>query len=426
MSSNGLEPLRYGIVGGGFLPGFMLRALTQVRGVEVAGLHARRPPESLARYAREHGLGPARVYGSIAEMVPNVDVIAFFGPNFTRVEAFEQVADAVSRGARLKGLICEKPLARNLREAHRVLEIARAIGVPTAYFENQIHMKSVTSALAQLRPVMRAQGPLLLARAAEEHGGPHGAWFWDPRLQGGGVLSDMGCHSIALAWYALTPPGKPPRFLEPVSVLADVALLKWGQERHRADLLARHGVDYALTPAEDFATGLVTFRNPETGQLVKGQFSVSWMYDKQGLRLLLDGVGPGYALESNSLRSPLEIFISDGAAAASDAAISDAELALEKAQATRGLLAVQPNEPDLYGYTDENADALAAFSAGRSGLLDFEYGVEIVRLVMAAYLSAERRAVVDLTDAKTRDDLERYVPLIQQGRGAETLNRAGA
>jgi predicted dehydrogenase len=409
--------VRYGIVGGGFLPAFMLRALTQVRGVEVSGLVSRRPPEHLARFAREHGLGPARVYGSIAEMVPNVDVVAFFGPNFTRVEALEEVAGAVRKGARLAGLICEKPLARNLREARRVLEIAREIGAPTAYFENQIHMKSVASALAQLAPVMRAQGPLLLARAAEEHGGPHGAWFWDPRLQGGGVLSDMGCHSIALAWYALTPPGKPPRFLQPVSVLADVALLKWGQARHRADLFARHGVDYARTPAEDFATGLVTFRNPETGQLVKGQFSVSWMYDKQGLRLLLDGVGPGYALESNSLRSPLEVFVSDAAAAAT----GDAELALEKAQATRGLLAVQPNEPDLYGYTDENADAIAAFSAGRAALLDFEYGVEIVRLVMAAYLSAERRAVVDLTDAATREALEQYVPLIQQGRGAEVL-----
>jgi len=413
--------LRYGIVGGGFLPGFMLRALTQVRGVEVAGLVSRRPPEALATFAREHGLGPARVFGSIAELVPHVDVVAFFGPNFTRVEALDEVALAVRAGARLKGLICEKPLARNLREARRVLELAREIGVPTAYFENQIHMKSVASALAQLSNVMRANGPLLLARAAEEHGGPHGAWFWDPRLQGGGVLCDMGCHSIALAWHALTPPGKPPRFLVPVSVLADVALLKWGQPRQRAALLARHGVDYAKTPAEDFATGLVRFRNPETGQHVLGQFTVSWMYDKQGLRLLLDGIGPGYALESNSLRSSLEIFVSDVAAAA-----GDAELALEKAQATRGLLAVQPNEPDLYGYTDENADAIAAFSAGRSALLDFEYGAEIVRLVMAAYLSAERGAVVDLTDAATCDLLESYVPLIQQGRGGEVLNRAGA
>ena len=66
---------------------------------------------------------------------------------------------------------------------------------------------------------------------------------------------------------------------------ADVALLKWGQPRWREELRERHGVDYARTPAEDFATGMVTYRNPETGQLVKGQFTVSWMYDKQGLRL---------------------------------------------------------------------------------------------------------------------------------------------
>ena len=73
----------------------------------------------------------------------------------------------------------------------------------------------------------------------------------------------MGCHSIALGWYALTPPGKPPRFLEPaVRARATSRLLKWGQPRYRAELLARHGVDYAKTPAEDFATGLVTFAIP--------------------------------------------------------------------------------------------------------------------------------------------------------------------
>ena len=72
--------------------------------------------------------------------------------------------------------------------------------------------------------------------------------------------------------------------------------------------------------------------------------------------------------------------------------MADAELALEKATATRGLLAIQPNEPDLYGYTDEHVDALAAFREGRSALLDFDYGLEIVRLTMAAYLSAERGA----------------------------------
>jgi predicted dehydrogenase len=409
--------LRYGIVGGGFVAGFHLRALEQVRGVEVAGLVSRTPPEKLAGDARARGLGEAKVYRSIREMAPNVDVIAIFAPNFARVEHVEEIAAAVSAGARLRGLVCEKPLARNLREARRIQALARETSVPTAYFENQIHMKALSAARAQLAPVVRSMGPLALARAAEEHGGPHNAWFWDPVRQGGGVLSDMGCHSIAAGWYALTPPGKPARFLVPESVTCDVGLLKWGQPAWRKELLARHGVDYARTPAEDFATGLVTYRNPETSRLAKAQFTVSWMYDKQGLRLLFDGIGPGYAFEANSLRSPLELFIGDRAAAA----VSDAELALEKSQASHGLLAVQPNEADLYGYTDENADAAHAFAKGHPPLLDWDYGAEIVRLTMAAYLSAERRATVDLTDAATNAALESYVPLIAQGRGGEVL-----
>lgn len=409
--------LRYGIVGGGFITDFQLRALESVRGVEVAGLVSRTPPERLAARTRERGLGPAVVYDCIADLVPNVDVVAFFGPNFTRVAALEETASAVRAGARLMGLVCEKPLGRNLAEADAVLALADEIGAPTAYFENQIHMQSVTAALTQLRGVMDAMGPLALARAAEEHAGPHNGWFWDPVQQGGGVLSDMGCHSIALSWFALTPPGRPPDFLVPESVQADVALLKWGLPRYRDELKARYGVDYAAAPAEDFATGIVTYRNPETGQRVKGQFTVSWMYDKQGLRLLLDGLGPGYALEANSLRSPLEIFIGDAAAAGA----ADAELALEKSTASQGLLAVQPNEPDLYGYVDENRDAVRAFSAGANALLDWRYGREIVRLTMAAYLAAETGRTVDLTDPETDRRLAGYVPLIQQGRGAEQL-----
>jgi len=84
---------------------------------------------------------------------------------------------------------------------------------------------------------------------------------------------------------------------------------------------------------------------------------------------------------------------------------------------------VQPNEPDLLGYTDENDDAIAAFSTGRPPLLDWDYGLKILRLVMAGYLSAERRRTIDLADPATDRELDFYVPLIQQGRGAEVLDR---
>ena len=103
--------------------------------------------------------------------------------------------------------------------------------------------------------------------------------------------------------------------------------------------------------------------------------------------------------------------------------IADRESALEKATASRGLLAVQYNEADLYGYTDENLDMLEAFSAGRSAMLSWEYGLEIQRLVMASYLSAEKGRTIDLTDNATIAELDAYVPLIQQGKGGAQLLR---
>lgn len=413
-----MQPLRYGIVGGGFITNFQLRALREVRGVEVAGLVSRRPPEGPAAYVKKHGLGEGRIYSSVKEMVPHVDVVAVFAPNFLRLEMVEEIVEAIKAGAKPKALICEKPLGRNLAEAKRMVELAESVAVPTIYFENQLHMKSVQAARRQLGPVIEAMGPPLLTRSSEEHAGPHNAWFWDPARQGGGVMSDMGCHCLAVGWYALTPPGRPVRFLEPQSVTADLSLLKWGLPRWRKQLLDTHGVDYAKTPAEDFATGMVTYRNPETGQISKSQFSVSWMYDKLGLRIALEGLGPGYAFDVNTLDSPLRVFIGDAAATS----LADTEAALEKAQASRGLLTIQPNEADLYGYTDENLDAVEAIAQNRPPLLDWRYGLEIVRLTMAAYLSAERRQTIDLTDPATQKELETYVPLIQQGRGGEVLN----
>ena len=343
--------------------------------------------------------------------------MAVLAPNYARIEIVEEIAAAVKKGAHLKGVICEKPLGRTVAEAKRLVELAEKMCVPTAYLENQIHMKVVTNGLSQLGPQQEAMGPLSLVRSAEEHAGPHEGWFWDPTRQGGGVLCDMACHSIAVGWYMLTPKGKPVDYLRPRTVSADVGLLKWGQQRYRRELLESKGVDYSKTPAEDYCSGVITFCDPETGQLSKCQFANSWMYDKQGLRILLEGLGPGYAFEVNSLKSPLEIFVGDAAAEA----VADSESALEKATSSRGLIPVQPNEADLYGYTDEFADVRDSFLSGRDALLNWQYGLEITRLCQAAYMSAEYGKVIDLTDAGVQKELENYISLIAQGRGAEVL-----
>ena len=412
-----MKPLRLGFLGAGFISKFHAQALKSVRGAELTGVYSLKGAEEFAQQAAANALGDCKVYKTVAELCNNCDVVCVYIPNYVRADIVSEIVDAVKAGAKLKGLICEKPLGRTVKEARQLVQLAKDANLPTAYFENQIHMKAIKNALKQLAPVQAAMGPLALARSAEEHAGPHEPWFWDPTRQGGGVLSDMGCHSIAVSWFCLTPQGKAPNYLRPVSINAETSLLKWGTPKYRQELLDRMGVDYGKVPAEDFTTGIVTFKNPDSGQLVKAQFTNSWMYDKQGLRLLMDGLGPGYAFEMNTLRSTLEVFVGDAAAEA----VSDAETALEKATASRGLLTVQPNEADLYGYTDEIEDAIAAFNAGRDALLNWEYGLEITKLCQAGYLSGERQCTVDLTDNKIQQELENYTSLIAQGRGAEVL-----
>lgn len=413
-----MSNFKLGIIGAGFISRFHTKALKSVRGVDLAGVYSLKNGPELSALARELGVGDCTVYNSVAELCNNVDAVCIFTPNFARVETMRAVVDAIKAGAGIKGIIIEKPLGRTVAEAQTLVDLAKEAGVPTAYFENQIHMKAIRSALAQMRPQQESMGPLTLARSSEEHSGPHEPWFWDPVRQGGGVLSDMGCHSIAVGWYVLTPHGKPVDFLRPVAVSADTSLLKWGTKVGQKKLLDRMGVDYSKAPAEDFATGIITFENPETGQRSKAQFTNSWMFDKQGMRLYMDGMGPGYAFELNTLQSSLQVFVGDEAADA----VADAETALEKSTASRGLLVVEPNEADLYGYVDEIEDAVRSFKAGRDGFLNFAYGMEITRLCQAAYMAAERGVTLDLTDPKVQEDLKSYTSLIAQGRGREVLH----
>jgi predicted dehydrogenase len=403
--------MKVGIVGAGFVAKFHVRALASVRGVTVVAVYALKGAQELAQMCSELGLGQPAVCNSIKDLCRRSETVCLFLPNFARLQAVQEI---VASGIKLKGLIAEKPFARNVAEADEILALTQSFGCPTAYFENQIFMPSVINTRAQLSQVVEKMGPVSLVRTAEEHGGPHEPWFWDPTKQGGGVWCDMGCHSVAVGEdLAAASSGG---MLEPVSVNATMALLKWRHEPWLSKLKAL-GVDYASTPAEDFAQVSFTFRNAQ-GREVVVLATDSWMYEAPGLRLSMEAMGPGYALSVNTLCSPAGVFISDSAAES----LVDGELALEKAQASRGQLIVQPDEPTLYGYVGEWRDAIANFNLGKDGLLNFAYGARVVRLVMSAYYSHEEAMTIELSDGfLDSEELRDYMPLIQKGRGGRLL-----
>ena len=106
--------MKLGIIGAGFIAKFQTVAISQVRGWQIAGICSPEGAEELAGFVAAKGLGPASIYPSISEMAKNVDVLAIFSPNFTRIAVMEEIRDAVKAGCQLQGIICEKPLGRKV------------------------------------------------------------------------------------------------------------------------------------------------------------------------------------------------------------------------------------------------------------------------------------------------------------------------
>src|SRR6267143_265432 len=309
--------LGIGMVGSGFNAKFHLLGFVGVRDADVLGVWS--PNQSnaaeTAGIAKKLGVGEAKAYPSIAAMVedPAIDAIWLCGPNFTRIENVEAIVSTIERGlGTLLGIACEKPLARNVTEAKRVLELVNKVGLPHGYLENQVFAPQIEVG----RTLLWARGAKLtgrpyLARAAEEHSGPHGPWFWQGALQGGGVLNDMMCHSSLLVQHLLTDPTKPTTSVRPARITAHIASLKWTRPAYAKKLTATMGkdVNYDKAPSEDFASVVIEFTTDD-GHRVLGEATTSWSFVGAGLRLSAELLGPEYSMSWNTLDSPLKLFFS--------------------------------------------------------------------------------------------------------------------
>jgi predicted dehydrogenase len=339
---------------------------------------------------------------------PAIDAIWLCGPNQARIENVEEVVDTIERGrGELRGLASEKPLARNVAEAKRVMALVKRIGLKTGYLENQLFAPAVTRG----RDIVWARGAALtgrpyLARAAEEHSGPHMPWFWQGNLQGGGVLNDMMCHSVEVVRFLLTPPGAPRASVRPVRLSARIASLKWSRPEYAKKLSKTMGkeVDYLKRPSEDFASVSLEMQD-DKGTPLMAEASTSWSYVGAGLRLSGELLGPEYSMSWNSLQSELNLFFSREVKGRAG------EDLVEKQNAEMGLMPVVPSETAAYGYEAENRHFVRVFLGKEEPRLTFEDGYEVVKILMAAYMAAESGKTIDFPPR----GLESFVPAVARG-----------
>jgi predicted dehydrogenase len=404
--------LGIGFIGSGFNARFHMQAFRGVRDCEIRGVWSpnRKNAEAAAGYARQLDIGHCRPYRSIGELVvdPDINAIWICGSNQARVDNVEELIDPIMRGhGELAGVACEKPLARNVAEAKSVLSLVRRAGLRTGYLENQRFAPQVETG----RALLWARGAAItgrpyLARAAEEHSGPHMPWFWQGHLQGGGVLNDMMCHSALVVRHLLTRPGEPLASVKAVKVTGHIASLKWtrGEYAKRLKVTMGKEVDYARRPSEDFASVLIEFETAD-GYKVLGEATTSWSYVGAGLRLSAELLGPEYSMSWNTLDSGLNLFFSR------EVKGKTGEDLVEKQNAEMGLMPVVANEAAVYGYEAENRHFVRAFLGKEEPVLTWDDGLDVVRLLMAAYQSAELGKTVNFPPK----GIDSFVPAVARG-----------
>lgn len=405
------RPLGIGFIGAGFMNRFHVASLVGVRDCEVRGVFSPTTTnaELLAASTRALGLGETKVHRSITDLVadPAVDAIWIATTNDTRVAVVEEIVEALKSGkGELVGLACEKPLARNLAEASRLVELVESAGLLHGYLENQVFEPAITRGKEIIwRRAVPIAGRPYLARAAEEHSGPHMPWFWSGERQGGGVLNDMLCHSYEAGRFLLAEPGAPRTDLVVEEVNAQIASLKWTRPEYAEILRESSGgrVDYTRAPAEDFARAAVTLRAPG-GERMLVEATTSWSFVGPALRLRAELLGPEYAMQVDSLSTDLSVFLSRRVRG--DAG----EDLVEKQNAEQGLMPVIADEPGVYGYTAENRHMVRAFRAGAMPDETWHDGLAVTEVLMACYKSAEEGRTV-----RFPEDLTTFIPAVAQG-----------
>ena len=404
--------LGIGFIGSGFNTRFHMRAFQGVRDADILGVYSpnAKNAAATARFARDLDLGDCQAYASITKMVadPRIHAIWLCGPNHARIANVEEICAAVTEGkGTLLGIACEKPLARNVAEAKEVLRLVTKAGIRHGYLENQLFAPHVEwgRSLIWARGAATTGRPYL-ARAAEEHSGPHMPWFWQGALQGGGVLNDMMCHSVEVVRHLLTKPGDPRASVRPVKVTGHIASLKWTRPSYVKQLKRSMGnaVDYAKRPAEDFASVMIEFATAD-GERVIGEATTSWSFVGAGLRLSAELLGPEYSMRWNSLNSGLECFFSRAVTGRAG------EDLVEKQNAEQGVMPVVPEEYLAYGYTGEDRHFVRVFQGKEKARLDFADGVEVVKMLMTAYRSAEEGRTL----AFPNRGIDRFVPKVAKG-----------
>ncbi|UCF36023.1 MAG: Gfo/Idh/MocA family oxidoreductase [Acidobacteriota bacterium] len=390
-----------GVVGAGFLAETRARCYAKAGGGlgQVVAV-ADSIPEKAEEYARKYSI-PNFVtdFRKLLDM-DEIDMVDLCVPNHLHRPMTEAAAAAG------KHIVCTKPLTAYVgqdlpkdvdeseisaqgrrhmlsvvvEDAEAMVAAAEAAGVKLMYGENWIFSPSIAKAALLAG---EASGTIVEMRGGECHSGSHSPFSKIWKYTGGGALLRLGAHPIGSMIYlkkleGLARNGKP---IRPVSVSAEVGDLSRipSVQAESDEWFARGWKD-----VENWGSALLTFEDGSRG--------VVWASDT-----MLGG-----------MESKLEVFMSNARiicnlspnnliqAYAPDAGVFAGEYLMEKLETKAGWSTPMPDEDWTSGHQPMCEEFVRAVAMDQPSPSDGHLGLEVVRAVYSAYVSAAEGCRIDL------------------------------
>jgi predicted dehydrogenase len=341
------KKVRVGVVGVGIgslhIQGYQQHPQAEV--VAVCDINEARAQQVAQEYGVPH------VFTDYAQMLEKVELNAVSVCTPNALHAPVAIA-AMEAGCHI---LCEKPMAHNLQDAERMLQVARKTGV---LFMMGMNNRFRGDSQLLKRYIERGDlGDIYYAKCGwlRRNGIPgFGGWFTTKASSGGGPLIDIGVHVLDLTWWLMGCP-------KPVAVYG-ATFAKFGPEgRGQGGWgMPQKGGTFDV---EDLATAIIRFENGAVCQM-----DASWAsyIERDVFYSQLMGTKGGATLE------PLRIF--------TDRHDAPVDLA--------------PRAPTISGHLAEVQHFVDCILKRKTPIAPIEQGVDIMRILDGIYRSAQTGEMV--------------------------------
>ena len=391
------KPIAIGLVGAGFVANIHARSYRRLRdlGVSIGAVTAV-PVEQAMVFAREYGIKVVcEDFKSLLDR-PGIDIVDICVPNSLHAPFSIAAAQAG------KHIICEKPLtgyfggegaadpvgdtpksvmlAEVVRTAEAMITVAESNGVKLMYAENWLYSPPVQKALRLARA---SGGTILEIRAQECHSGSHAGYSKEWQYAGGGALIRVGPHPLGTAIYAkqqegLQRDGKPINVRSVLAETGDLSQVRSVEAEEKKWLVG------VWKDVENWSTVILTFEDGTHAIIFASDTVLGGMEDT--LEIFLSNARVACDMTHSTMMQ----------AYAPDPSIFANEYLAEKLETKAGWSYPAFDEEWLLGYPQELRDFVEAVREDRSPMVDGRLGLDVIRVIYAAYQSAEEGRRVDL------------------------------